>query len=150
MYQERCSHSNILSNRRGLERHVSTVFMPHVLSMCNAALCMVQLACDISCAKSGGVSEVSHTTNSDCWPFPGEPWPQHMFGSVWLEPVHHRAWPEGGFLPLRSSSRGERGLRPAHRSLPWLCLCLLRKNWGLQRGMGNDCVLSNVCSLVGS
>ena len=67
---------------------------------------------------------------------PGEPWPQHVPGCVWPEPVHHGARPEGGVLPLRPPRRRQRGLRPAHRTLPRLLLRLLRAHRRRQRGMG--------------
>lgn len=78
------------------------------------------------------VDAVNHIITSDSLllTLPGEPWPQYMFGGVWLEPVHHRAWPEGGVFTLWSSGRGQCGVRPAHRSLPGLCLCLLWETWG--------------------
>lgn len=70
---------------------------------------------------------------------PGKPWPKHMFGSVWLEPVHYRARPEGGVFSLWSSGWGQCGVRPTHRSLPWLCLRVLWETWRFQRGRGHVC-----------
>lgn len=63
--------------------------------------------------------------------FPGEPWSEHVFGGVWFEPVHDWAWPERGVFTLRSFGWSQRGVWPAHRSLPWICLCLLWEAWRL-------------------
>lgn len=63
--------------------------------------------------------------------FPGEPWSEHVFGGVWFEPVHDWAWPERGVFTLRSFGWSQCGVWPAHRSLPWICLCLLWEAWRL-------------------
>lgn len=105
----------------------------------------------LNCGEIVCLESLVETSRHDpnIWPLlltlSGKPRPQHLFGCVWPESVHHRAWPEGSVLTLWSPGWGQCGVRSAHWSFPWFCLCLLWENGGFQRGRWSYCYSCHSC-----
>lgn len=68
------------------------------------------------------------------WCFVGEPWSKHVFRSVWVEFVHHRARSAGGLLKVRPAYGRVHRLRSAVAPLARVRLCLLWEQRGLAGG----------------
>lgn len=64
----------------------------------------------------------------------GKSRPQLLFRCLWAELVHHWARLEGSVLQVWPSCRCEHCVWPAVKTLPGLCVCLLRKSRWCQRG----------------